>query len=140
VHPSLINAIPERIRMSLDIRGVDEPAFQGVARDIAAFAEERAAARGVRAEYRQRQSLPATPLDERIVAALTGAAAATGEPHMQMPSGAAHDTMCVADRVPSAMVFVPCKDGISHSPAEDADPADAALAAGIILEAIRVLN
>ncbi|HEY1370643.1 MAG TPA: Zn-dependent hydrolase [Gaiellaceae bacterium] len=140
VHPSLINAIPERIRMSLDIRGVDEPAFQGVARDIAAFAEERAAARGVRAEYRQRQSLPATPLDERILAALTGAAAATGEPHMQMPSGAAHDTMCVADRVPSAMVFVPCKDGISHSPAEDADPADAALAAGIILEAIRVLN
>ena len=40
---------------------------------------------------------------------------------MLMPSGAAHDTMCVADHVPSAMVFVPCKDGISHSPLEDAD-------------------
>jgi hydantoinase/carbamoylase family amidase len=140
VHPSLINAIPERIRMSLDIRGVDEPSFQGVARDIAAFAESRGAERGPRVEYRERQRLPATPLDERIVAALTDAAAATGEPHMQMPSGAAHDTMCVADRVPSAMVFVPCKDGISHSPAEDADPADAGLAAGIILEAIRVLT
>jgi acetylornithine deacetylase/succinyl-diaminopimelate desuccinylase-like protein len=37
------------------------------------------------------------------------------------------------------MVFVPCKDGISHSPDEDADPADAALAAGIILSAIRAL-
>src|SRR5262245_47510047 len=43
VHPSLINAIPERIRMSLDIRGVDEPSFQGVARDIAAYAEARGA-------------------------------------------------------------------------------------------------
>ncbi len=37
-----------------------------------------------------------------------------------MHSGAAHDTMCVAERVPSAMVFVPCKDGVSHHPAEDA--------------------
>jgi acetylornithine deacetylase/succinyl-diaminopimelate desuccinylase-like protein len=56
-----------------------------------------------------------------------------------MPSGAAHDTMCVADRVPSAMVFVPCRDGISHSPLEEAKPADAALAVEIILTAIRAL-
>ena len=54
-----------------------------------------------------------------------------------MPSGAAHDTMCVADRVPSAMVFVPCKDGLSHTPLEDAQPADGALAAEIVLAAIR---
>jgi acetylornithine deacetylase/succinyl-diaminopimelate desuccinylase-like protein len=56
-----------------------------------------------------------------------------------MHSGAAHDTMCVADRVPAAMVFVPCKDGVSHHPDEDASPADAALAAEIILNAIRAL-
>ena len=78
-------------------------------------------------------------MDERIVDALEAATQATGEPYMRMHSGAAHDTMCVADRVPTAMVFVPCKDGISHHPAEDANPADAALAAGIILEAIRNL-
>jgi len=57
-----------------------------------------------------------------------------------MHSGAAHDTMCVADRVPTAMVFVPCVDGISHHPAEDADPADAALAAEIILNAVQALS
>jgi allantoate deiminase len=140
VHPSLINAIPERIRFSLDIRGVDEDAFRGVARDIAVFAQEAARKRGMTADYRQRQALPATPLDERIVQALEAAAKATGEPFMLMPSGAAHDTMCVADHVPSAMVFVPCKDGISHSPLEDADPADAGLAAEIILNAIRALQ
>jgi acetylornithine deacetylase/succinyl-diaminopimelate desuccinylase-like protein len=92
------------------------------------------------AELHERQTLPATPLDPRIVGALEAAAAETGEPHMTMHSGAAHDTMCVAERVPSAMVFVPCKDGISHHPAEDADPADAALAAEIILNAIRSLE
>jgi acetylornithine deacetylase/succinyl-diaminopimelate desuccinylase-like protein len=59
---------------------------------------------------------------------------------MLMPSGAAHDTMCIADQVPSAMVFVPCKDGISHSPLEEASSADAALAAEIILNAIRTLS
>jgi allantoate deiminase len=136
VHPSLINAIPERIRFSLDIRGIDEPLFRAVAQDIAAFAQSAAAKRGMTAEYQVRQTLPSTPLDERIVAALTTAAEATGEPFMVMHSGAAHDTMCVADRVPCAMVFVPCKDGISHSPYEDASPADAGLAAEIILNAI----
>jgi hydantoinase/carbamoylase family amidase len=139
VHPSLINVIPERIRFSLDIRGPDEESFQGVAREIAGFAAAAAERRGMTAEYRVRQQLPATPLDERIVGALDAAARETGEPYMLMPSGAAHDTMCVADRVPCAMVFVPCRDGISHSPLEDADPADAGLAAEIILGAIRAL-
>ena len=54
-----------------------------------------------------------------------------------MPSGAAHDTQCVASRVPSAMVFVPCVDGLSHTPLEQADPADAALAAEVVYSAIR---
>ena len=128
------------MRFSLDIRGPDDDSYRGVARDIAAYAEQAAARRGMRAEYVQRQALPATPLDQRIVGALEQAAAATGEPFMTMHSGAAHDTMCVAERVPSAMVFVPCKDGISHHPAEDANPADAALAAEIILNAIQALQ
>jgi hydantoinase/carbamoylase family amidase len=138
--PGLINVVPARARFSLDIRGVDEDAFRGVAAGITEFAEQAAARRGMGAEFRQRQTLPPTPMDERIVGALEAAARETGEPFMLMPSGAAHDTMCVAERVPSAMVFVPCKDGISHSPLEDASPADAALAAEIILTAIRTLQ
>ena len=139
VEPGIINAIASRVRFSLDIRGPDDEAYRGVARDIADFAKDAARRRGMAAEFSQRQTLAATPLDERIVAALEEAAKATGEPYMTMHSGAAHDTMCVAERVPSAMVFVPCKDGVSHHPAEDADPADAALAAQIILSAISSL-
>ena len=140
VQPGIINAIGSALRFSLDIRGPDDEAYQGVAREIAAFAEEAARRRGMSAGWTQRQAIAATPMDARIVEALENAAAATGEPYMQMHSGAAHDTMCVADRVPTAMVFVPCKDGISHHPAEDADPADAAVAAEIILNAIRSLR
>ncbi len=137
LRPNLINAVPGQAKFSLDVRGVDEDGFRGVARDIATFAKEAAGRRGMRTEYAQRQTLSATPLDEMVVAALEEAAEASGEPYMAMHSGAAHDTMSIADRVPSAMVFVPCKDGISHSPEEEADPADAALGAEVMLNAIR---
>jgi allantoate deiminase len=140
LQPNLINAVPGRVRFSLDVRGVDEEGFRGVARDIALFAEAAAEDRGMQAEYAQRQSLSATPLDERVVDALEEAAAASGEPYITMHSGAAHDTMSIADRVPSAMIFVPCKDGVSHSPQEDAEPADAALGAEIVVNAIRMLT
>jgi hydantoinase/carbamoylase family amidase len=139
VDPGIINAIAARLRFSLDIRGPVDDAYRAVARDVAAFTEQAARDRGMTAEYSERQSLPATPMDERILSALESAARATGEPFRRMHSGAAHDTMCVADRVPTAMVFVPCKNGISHHPAEDANPADAALAAEIILSAIQAL-
>jgi hydantoinase/carbamoylase family amidase len=138
--PSIINVVPGQARFSLDIRGTDEDAYRGVARDIAAFAEEAAARRGMTAAWSQRQTAPPTPSDPRIVAALDVAARASGEPFIQMPSGAAHDSMAVADRVPIAMVFVPCLDGVSHSPAEVAYPADGALAAEIILNAIAALR
>jgi allantoate deiminase len=137
--PSLINAVAAEARFSLDVRGPQDALFQGVAQDTAAFAGRAAERRGMTARTVQRQTLPATPLDAGVVGALQAAAAGTGEPWTTMHSGAAHDTMCVAERVPSAMVFVPCTDGISHHPAEEADPADAALAAEIILNAIAAL-
>ena len=110
--------------------GAGEPPLQG--RGVALTGMGTGAAR-------PRQTLAVTPLDATIVAALEDAALRTEEPYMRMHSGAAHDTMCVAERVPSAMVFVPCVEGISHHPDEDAEPADAALAAEIILNAIRTL-
>ena len=140
LEPSLINVVPARARLSVDVRGVDEDAFRGVARDIVTFAEGAARRRGTTATFAQRQSLAPTPMDPAIVAALEAAAVASGEPYMAMPSGAAHDTMCVASSAPTAMIFVPCQDGISHSPAELASPADAAIAAEIALNAIAALT
>jgi allantoate deiminase len=138
--PGLINVVPGRARLSLDTRGVVEEGFHSVAKGIESFAQEAAAEHGLTATYRQRQTLPVTHMDDRLVDALEEAARSTGEPFMLMHSGAAHDTMCVADHVPTVMVFTPCRDGISHAPDEEADPADAALGAEIILAAIRSLR
>ena len=57
-----------------------------------------------------------------------------------MPSGAVHDTVNVARTVPSAMPFVPYAEGLSHVPQESADPADAALACEVVLNAVRALT
>ena len=127
------------MRLSLDIRGVDESAFHAVVSDTIDAVERAAADRGAEATYTERQTLSVTHLDDAIVAALDDAAGTSAIPHRRMHSGAAHDTMCVADRAPCAMVFVPCRDGISHAPEEDSDPADAAIAAEIILRAVREL-
>lgn len=140
VRPGAINVIPGRTRISLDVRGPDDAAVRSVVDAAAAYAQRVAAERGLTAAYAQRQAVAATPMDRRIVSTLADAAAATGEPHMRMISGAAHDTMCVADRVPTAMVFVPCRDGLSHTPVEHAEPADAAIGAEVMLNAIRALT
>jgi allantoate deiminase len=140
LEPGLINVVPGQARLSLDIRGVEDDAVACVARDITTFAHRRADERGLTVEFQERQVVPATALDKRVVAALTEAAQDSGEPHRSMPSGAAHDTMCVAPFVPSAMVFVPCRDGISHSPEERAEPADAAVAAEVVLNALLALS
>ena len=68
VDPGLINAIASRVRFSLDIRGPEDEVYRGVAREIAAFAEQAATQRGMRAEYVERQSLAATPHGLEIVA------------------------------------------------------------------------
>lgn len=137
--PGLINVVPGEARFSLDIRGPDDEAVREVDASIRAFAEETASTRGLQASYAMRQTFPATPMSSQIVAQLEACAANAREPFRTMPSGAAHDTMCVASRVPSAMVFVPCRDGISHAPDEEADPADGALAAEVIFNAIQTL-
>lgn len=133
--PGLVNVVPGSARVSLDIRGVEDGAVRAVADGIAAFAAAAAARRGCSAGYAERGSAAATAMDADLLAALSQAAERAGEPFARLPSGAAHDTMCVAGRVPAAMLFVPCRDGVSHSPREHAEPADAALATEVALAA-----
>lgn len=140
VRPGLINAVPGEAQFSLDIRSTDPDAFLGVSRDILAFAEEAAAQRGMSIDYVERVTpVPPAIMDPRILDALEAAVRTAGEPYRRMPSRGGHDTSCVAAHRPAAMLFVPCRDGISHSPEELARPDDAALAAEVILNAVRSL-
>lgn len=140
VNPNVINAVPGTVRLSLDIRSADDVVLRDVATRLVDGAERMAQRRGLSVEYKERQVVSATLMDERIFAALQAAAEETAEPSMTMLSGGAHDTMCLADHIPVGMVFVPCKDGISHSPLEDVEPYDAAVAVETILNALERLR
>ncbi|UUY01546.1 M20/M25/M40 family metallo-hydrolase [Svornostia abyssi] len=95
--------------------------------------------RGLECTYAERSRQPATALDAGVADALADAARAEGAEPLRLVSGAAHDTMVLAPRVPSAMLFIPCAGGVSHDPAEAADPDDAALAARVVARAARDL-
>jgi allantoate deiminase len=136
--PGIINVIPGRAEMTLDIRSVSGD-HEKVYAALADLVRARAAARDQRVDLRERNRVASTAMDVHVVEALERAAQVSGAPWRRMPSGAAHDTQMVARRVPSAMLFVPCLDGISHSPDESADPADAALGVQIMLAAAREL-
>jgi allantoate deiminase len=138
LHPGIINVIPGRAEMTLDIRSVSGD-HEKVYDELGRFVRARGDARGQSVELRERNRVPSTPMDAYVVESLERAAALSGAPWRRMPSGAAHDTQMVARRVPSAMLFVPCLDGISHSPDESADPADAALGVQVMLAAARGL-
>ncbi|MGE0065761.1 MAG: Zn-dependent hydrolase [Solirubrobacterales bacterium] len=134
--PGLINVVPGSARLSLDVRGPDGVEVDEVLDKALANAQASAAALGMRVEHSERSRVAPTPMDGRVVDALEGAAQRLSIPHLTMRSGACHDTMHIARHVSAAMVFVPCRDGISHSPREYADPADAALGAEIMLNAL----
>jgi allantoate deiminase len=136
--PGIINVIPGRAQMTLDIRSVSGD-HEKVHSKLADYVHARAAARQQRMDLHERNRVSSTPMDVHVVEALERAAQLSGAPWRRMASGAAHDTQMVARRIPSAMLFVPCRDGISHAPEESADPADAALGVQVMLAAAREL-
>ena len=82
------------------------------------------------------QSRAAVPMEARM-RLLVRAACAERDPNaMTLPSGAGHDAMCVARVAPTAMVFVPCEDGISHNEVENATPGDIAAGCNVLLQAM----
>ena len=138
--PGVINIIPGHARLSLDVRAPSDATVGSIVEKAIAAADELALGRGLRASYRERQRMPSAALEPALIAAMEQSVEATGARWRRMMSGAAHDTMCIASHVPSAMLFVPCRDGISHSPSEYASPADAALGVDVLLNTVMELT
>lgn len=134
--PGIVGVIAGTARASIDVRSISETDLDGVVASLVAHAKEAGASRELDVHYSSRLRRPPTPMAPTILAELENAAQSAQEPYLLMHSGAAHDTMLIAPHVPAAMVFVPCLDGISHSPVEYSDPAHAALATEIMLNAI----
>jgi allantoate deiminase len=120
--------VPGRVRFTIDVRApLDEPRRRAVA-DIAASLEAVAGRRGVRLELTPTHEAAGYVCHPKIVAGLEAAVVAVGADPRLLPSGAGHGTMVMGQRWPAGMLFVRCKGGISHNPAESISEEDCAVA------------
>jgi N-carbamoyl-L-amino-acid hydrolase len=89
---------------------------------------------------RKLHDIAAVRFDPACVVAVRAAAESLGHAHRDIISGAGHDAVHMSHITPSAMIFVPCKDGLSHNEAESATRADCAAGAQVLLEAALALD
>ncbi|WP_263352605.1 allantoate amidohydrolase [Acidicapsa acidisoli] len=116
--PNAGNVIAGSVRVSLDVRSTRDSVREATVARLLDLAAAIAARRGLRCEAKRQMEQPAVPMDEQLTAYLTEALEAADFPVRQMPSGAGHDAMVMATRVPTAMLFLRSPGGISHHPAE----------------------
>ncbi|MBU3891366.1 allantoate amidohydrolase [Serratia rubidaea] len=126
--PGAVNVIPGEVRLSLDIRGPQDAPLAALLQTLLAEAEAIAGRRRLRFDAQAYYHIGATPCDARLQTALEQAVRQVQGRSLSLPSGAGHDAIAMAERWPVGMLFVRCKGGISHHPAEAVTTPDVALA------------
>jgi beta-ureidopropionase / N-carbamoyl-L-amino-acid hydrolase len=133
------NVIPGEIAFTADCRSADAAILDVLDKEFRAAAAEIAARRKVEVKLDLIWRKPPTHFDPKLVQAVEQAAQALGYSHRRITSGAGHDACNLNTRIPAAMVFVPCKDGISHNELEDATQPDCAAGANVLMHAVLAL-
>ncbi len=134
--PGARNTVPEKITLAVDIRHPKQETLDELDkkfRDIvSAHCQKKHFNYDIRNEWRS----PAVTFSEDCVSAITEATQKLQLNHKHMFSGAGHDSVYISRKVPTAMIFIPCKDGISHNEAEFATPEDIEAGANVLLNTI----
>jgi allantoate deiminase len=130
--PGAINVIPGRVVFWIDLRASQDGTRERLATAVRTAIEGIAVARGVAAAIETTHEEKATPCAAPLRRLIAAAIALEGHPVIHLPSGAGHDAMEMAAIVPVGMVFVRCRDGISHHPDEHVTDADAEAGARVL--------
>jgi len=134
--PNSRNTIPGRVFFTVDFRHPEDATLTAMDRELREACRDAARSAQVEVEVKEFWYFAPTQFDADCVAAVKRAAAAQGYPAMDIISGAGHDAVYMARVAPTAMVFVPCADGISHNEIEDAKPEDLAMGCTVLLNAM----
>jgi hydantoinase/carbamoylase family amidase len=122
VFPGAVNSIPSLVRLETDIRDIDGPRRDLVVDALRAACTDVSSRRGVTITTEVVNADPPTTCDPAILAALEASATAAGRTYKRMVARAYHDSSFVACFAPVAMLFIPCRGGVSHRPDEYASP------------------
>jgi beta-ureidopropionase / N-carbamoyl-L-amino-acid hydrolase len=136
VHPNSRNVIPGRVKFSVDLRNVDDTSLDRMDAELKAFVGKTAAESGLAIELKQVSYFPPVPFHKECVDAVRRATERLGYSHMPAVSGAGHDAVYVARVAQTGMIFIPCKDGISHNEIEDAKPEHITAGCNVLLHAV----
>ncbi len=140
VRPGAVNVIAGAVDITLDARAPDDGVRREMVAAIRAEIEAIAARRRIGMAWNTFMESPATPMDASLGAALEAGLAAQGLAPRLLLSGAGHDGVAIASLAPVAMLFVRCRGGISHNPAESITTADADAAARALIGALDHLS
>ena len=139
VTPNSPNTVPGHVLFTIDFRHPDNAVLKRLGDQVEPICQ--AAAGGCAVSLVETLNSPPTDFDAEIRRMIGAAAARQAMDHLEIVSGATHDAKYMADLCPSGMIFVPCKDGISHNETESATPEDLACGARVLAEAmIRLAN
>ena len=136
VHPNSRNVIPGRVKFSIDLRNSTDALVDTMADEVKAFAAKAAMDSGLDVRIEMVSSYPAQAFHDDCKGAVARAAQKLGYSNMPAVSGAGHDAVYMARLAPSGMIFIPCKDGISHNEIEYASPEHITAGANVLLHAV----
>ena len=134
--PQSRNTVPGRVFLTVEFRHPDEAILKLMDEALRAEAARIAGEIGLALDIQEIWHFPATPFDAACIGAVRDAAQTRGYAHRDIISGAGHDALYMARVAPTAMIFVPCADGISHNEIEAAKADDLAAGCQVLLDAM----
>jgi N-carbamoyl-L-amino-acid hydrolase len=134
LEPGTRSVIPGWAELSVETRGLSESTLDRAEEQLKQSAKDSGG------EVAVLSKKPAAQSEPRLLGALEASCEELGLPHMRMPSAAGHDAQCIAHIAPMAMLFVPSRGGISHSPDEYTDPKSCVTGAKVLLNSLAKID
>lgn len=139
VEPGGKNVVPGVCEFAVDIRSASRDGYEALDGNARMVLQRIAEEEGLGLTVSEIYRLEPVPLDAAMIDVLERAAAIEGASAVRMPSGAGHDAQVIAPRVPTGMLFVPSRGGISHSPSEHTSPEHCAVGSRVLARAVELL-
>jgi N-carbamoyl-L-amino-acid hydrolase len=140
-HPGSVNAIPGSVILTVDLRHPLVDRLNSIEAQVLAAFQSSAAVHGCKVDVRKTFDMHPASFSNEVIKGVEQAARHLGLPFKHMVSGAFHDALYVARIAPAAMIFVPCKDGLSHNEAEHVEPEHSVAGTQMLLQStLKVLG
>ena len=139
LQPDLVNVVAAEASFTIDLRNTDEAVLQEAERRFISFVVDAAGAENCKAETRTLARFEPVAFDDAMIELVERTAEQLGHSVRRMPSGAGHDAQMLARVCPTAMIFTPSREGVSHNPDEYTAPADLEAGANVLLHTMLAL-